>query len=368
MDKLGFGLMRLPRSKDDYNKIKMDRFQEMVDAFLEAGGTYFDTAYIYHGGYSEQAFREAVVKRHPRNRYTITDKLPMFMIKNAEQMPAIFDEQLERCGVSYFDYYLLHSLGRESYATTQRIKAFEFISKKKEEGRIRHIGFSFHDSPEVLEQILSEHPEVEYVQLQINYLDWDDAIIQAKDCYEVAVKHGKQVIVMEPIKGGALADVPKEAEKAMKDYAPNLSVASWAVRFAASLENVCMVLSGMSNMEQLEDNISYMKNFKKFNSDEIDLVMNAAKIIRSNIAISCTACQYCVDTCPEKIAIPDYFNIYNNLKRFATQKNAAKTDYKNIIKDHGRASACILCGNCEEHCPQRLSIREYLKDVASVLE
>lgn len=339
----------------------------MADAFLAAGGTYFDTAYPYHGGNSERAFREAVVKRYPRDRFTVTDKLPIYLVQKPEQMQGIFDEQLERCGVEYFDYYWLHAIASTNYENVQRVGAFDFIAQKKAEGKIRHIGFSFHDSPELLERILSDHPETEYVQLQINYLDWDDTALRARECYEVATRHGKPVIVMEPIKGGALAKVPEKAEQLLKAQAPKLSVASWAVRFAATHENVMMVLSGMSNMEQIEDNISYMGDFKPLNETEIDMLKTVSGIIRSQTAIPCTACRYCVseNECPKNIAIPDYFALYNDNKAFGAM--GASIYYNNLILTHGKASECIECGKCEKHCPQHLPIRKYLKDVAEVL-
>ena len=369
MEKLGFGLMRLPLKDDNFAHIDLERVKKMADAFIEAGGTYFDTAYPYHEGKSEEVFREAVVKRYPRESFTITDKLPMFSITRAEQMPEIFDEQLSRCGVDYFDYYWLHALGSRSYETVQRIGAFEFISQKKKEGKIRHIGFSFHDTADVLDRILTDHPETEYVQLQLNYLDWKDSSVQARECYETATRHGKPVIVMEPIKGGALASIPEKAEKLFKEKEPELSIASWAVRYAASLDNVMMVLSGMSNEEQMADNLRYMKDFQPLDEDEQRLVEQAADIIRNSIAIPCTACRYCVKGCPKGIAIPDYFDVYNVYMRFRKQqKGHASGRYKDIARKHGRASECIRCGLCENSCPQHLPIRDYLQEVAAELE
>lgn len=368
MEKLGFGLMRLPTVLGNYKKVDAKKFIEMADAFLEAGGTYFDTAYMYHGGGSESAFREAVVKRYPRERFTVTDKLPIYLVKKPEQMQDIFDEQLGRCGVEYFDYYWLHAIASTNYDNVQKVGAFDFIAQKKAEGKVRHIGFSFHDSPELLERILNDHPETEYVQLQINYLDWEDAALRARECYEIATRHGKPVIVMEPIKGGALAKVPKNAEKFLKERQSDLSIASWAVRFAATHENVMMVLSGMSNMKQLEDNIGYMKDFKPLNKAEMDTLEQVAEIIRSKKAIPCTACRYCVseNECPKNIAIPDYFALYNDKKLF--KSSGASMYYNNLILTHGKASQCIGCGKCENHCPQHLPIRKYLKKVAGTLE
>ena len=365
--KLGFGLMRLPMS--DENTIDIEQVKKMADAFIAAGGTYFDTAYPYHGGKSETAFREAVVKRYPRESFTVTDKLPMFSIKKAEEMQPIFDEQLARCGVEYFDYYWLHALGNDTYNLSEKIGAFDFIAKKKAEGKVKHIGFSFHDSAEVLDKILTNHPEMEFVQLQINYLDLEDGGVQSRKCYETAVRHGKPVIVMEPVKGGALANVPTEAEELMRSYEKDMSPASWAVRFAASYENVMMVLSGMSSMAQMEDNLGYMKDFKPLTDAEKEMILKCGDIIRNSISIKCTACKYCVEGCPKKIAIPDYFKIYNDLKRYGrNQESKAKSDYAALVSEHGKASDCIKCGKCEEHCPQHLTIREYLTNIASKLE
>lgn len=370
MKKLAFGLMRLPLlDENDGTSIDIERVKNMVDIFLNKGFTYFDTAAPYHGKHSEIAFREAVVKRYPREAYTVTDKLSFGMIDKAEDMQPFFDAQLERLGVDYIDIYLLHALGKESYAKAQAFQAFEFAAEKKAEGKVKHVGFSFHDSAEVLEQILTEHPEVEYVQLQINYLDWEDENVQAHKCYDVAVKHGKKVLVMEPVKGGALAKVSPEVEKLFKEYNPDASIASWAVRYCASFEHVVMVLSGMSDEKQIEDNVSYMQEFEPFNEEEMAIVEKAADIIRNDIAIPCTGCAYCVDDCPMNIAIPDYFKIYNHLKQF--QGTSEKGDRQKYVKkagERGKASDCMECGLCEGHCPQHLSIRELLKDVTEALE
>ena len=368
MNKFGFGLMRLPVKGEEYTNIDLKKFQEMADAFIEAGGTYFDTAYPYHGGFSEQAFREVVVKRYPRETYTITDKMPMYLVNNEEDLAPIFNEQLERCGVEYFDYYWLHALATGNYEKVKATKSFEFIAQKKAEGKIRHIGFSFHDTPELLEQILTDYPEVEYVQLQINYLDWKDAGVRAKECYDIATAHGKPVIVMEPIKGGILANLPEEAVHLLKSEHPNMSVASWAVRFAASPENVMMVLSGMGTMEQMQDNLSYMKGFQPLNEAELDAIGKVTEIIRSKITVPCTSCGYCISEsqCPKDIMIPDYFAMYNEKKQYNTMTSGIY--YSNLAMLHGKASECIGCGLCEKHCPQHLPIRKYLKDVAEAFE
>ena len=370
MKKLAFGLMRLPQlDENDATSIDIERVKEMADSFMEQGFTYFDTAAPYHGKHSEIALREAVVKRYPRESYIVADKLTLGMIDKAEDMQSFFEGQLERTGLEYIDIYLLHALGKESYAKAESFKAFEFAAQKKAEGKVKYVGFSFHDSAEVLEQILTEHPEVEYVQLQLNYLDWEDENVQSRKCYEVAVKHGKKVLVMEPVKGGALAKVSPQVEDLLKGYNPDASPASWAVRFAASLEQVVMVLSGMSDEAQVADNTSYMKDFQPLNEEEIKILEQAADMIRNDIAVPCTGCAYCVADCPKNIAIPDYFTMYNKVKRFqGVGLGWEKQKYAKKAQERGKASECIECGLCEGHCPQHIEIRKCLKEVAAILE
>ncbi len=370
MKKLGFGLMRLPQlDPNDNTAIDLETVKGMADRFMEAGFTYFDTAAPYHRGNSEIAFREAVAKRYPRDAYTITDKLTLFMIQRKEDFPAFFAAQLERLGVEYMDYYWLHALGESTYRQAEEWGAFDFLQQRKAEGKVKHIGFSFHDKAALLEEILTRHPEMEYVQLQLNYLDWEDATVESRKCYEAATRHGKPVIVMEPIKGGTLVNVPEEVKALFTDYAPERSIASWAIRFAASLPNVMMVLSGMSDEAQMADNIGYMKHLEPMKEEELAILEKARQIIQGKIAIPCTACRYCVDDCPRKIAIPDYFSIYNNLKQFGPKQGiVAYTYYGNLTQSHGKASECIKCGKCESHCPQHLSIRAYLETVAAELE
>ncbi len=370
MKKLGFGLMRLPIIDPADNKtIDIERTKAMADRFMSEGFTYFDTAAPYHQGESEAAFRKAVAERYPRDSYVLTDKLSLFKIEKKEDIPSFFDGQLKKLGVEYLDYYLLHAMSENSYERAKDFGAFDFVLEKKAEGKIRHIGFSFHDSPEVLDRILTEHPEMEVVQLQINYLDWDDSGVRARECYEVARKHEKDIIIMEPVKGGALANVSPDAVSTFKSCRPDLSCAGWAVSFCASLEGVIMVLSGMSNEEQMEDNISYMKDFVPFTKAEHEISVNAGNIVRNDNAIPCTTCRYCTDDCPEKIAIPDIFRIYNNFRRFQSANiEGAKRGYNHVTENGGKASACIGCGHCEERCPQHLPIREYLKEISEVFE
>ena len=372
MKKLGFGLMRLPL-KDPNNDAAVDveQVKEMVDRFMAQGFTYFDTAIMYNGGVSQRVAKAALVDRYPREAFTLATKLHSAYFNSLEDRDKVFNEQLEQTGAGYFDYYLIHGIEAGNYPKYEQYDCFNWLLEKKRQGLVRHAGFSFHDTPELLDKILTRYPELEFVQLQINYLDWESEWIQSRKVYEMAVKHGKPVVVMEPVKGGTLAKVPPEAKRLLEAADPAMSVPSWAIRFAASLDNVMMVLSGMSNVAQMEDNLSYMKDFTPLTPDEMVMMEKVAGIINARIAIPCTGCSYCTEGCPQQIPIPKYFSLYNeDMREDLAEKGWTVnfTNYGNLSARFGKASDCVACGQCEGVCPQHLPIIERLKDVAAHYE
>ena len=366
--KLGFGCMRLPIIGDKTENIDFDTFSKMVDTFMGQGFTYFDTAYPYHNEKSEEAVRKCLVERYPRDSFLLADKMPVWLVKTNEDYQKIFDTQLERTGATYFDFYLLHALNKERFDFLQETGGFEFGTKMKAEGKVKNLGFSFHDSAEVLDEILTAHPEVDFVQLQINYFDWNSINVQSGDCYAVAEKHNVPIIVMEPVKGGTLANLIGKPAELLQELNPEASYASYAIRFVASLPNVMMVLSGMSTMEQMLDNTSYMKDFVPLTSKEKDVIKKVTSALEEMKSIRCTSCQYCVKGCPKQIRIPSIFTVYNMSMQFGITDSIRRQYLEVTGEERGKASDCIACGKCEQQCPQHLPIRELLKEVASSLE
>ena len=361
--KLGFGFMRLPL--DENKNVCIEPIKEMVDIFMNAGFNYFDTAHGYVGGKSETALKEALVDRYPRESYVIADKLSSPHFKAEEEIRPLIEEELRLVGVDYFDFFLMHAQDKENYAKYKKCRAFEIALEMKNEGKIKHLGMSFHDTADVLDLILTEHPELEFVQIQLNYADYDDPSVQSRKCLEVANKHSKPVIVMEPVKGGTLVNLPDNADQLLRD-AGNGSNASYAIRFAAGCEGVFMVLSGMGTREMVLDNTGYMKDFKPLSEREMKAVMGVVELFKSRSDIPCTDCKYCVEVCPKNIRIPSLFaclNAHNNFKYWNTAY------YYSIHTDgSGRASDCIKCGMCEKVCPQHIKIRDMLEKVSSVFD
>lgn len=368
-NKLAFGLMRLPTNSDDLSDIDYEQVNKMVDIAMENGFNYFDTGYDYHNGNSEVAMKKCVVNRYPREDIILANKLPVYNFNENSDQEAIFQEQLERCGVNYFDYYLIHATTNNLYeGVIKKHDSFGFAKKLKDEGKIKHLGLSHHDSADVLDKILSDHSEVEFVLLQLNYLDWKNLTVQSKKCYDVARDHDVDIMVMEPLKGGTLVNIPGGAEEKLKKHNPDLSIASWGIRFAASLDGVIKVLSGMSNIEQMEDNVSYMKPFKPLNNEEQKVLRNIRKIINDSIPIACTKCEYCLKDCPESIPISNFFALYNDAKTALEVQVLYYIYYANEAAKGSPASACTECGNCEKVCTQHLKIIDLLKDVVDLLE
>ena len=359
----GFGCMRLPMCGGEINYAE---FNKMIDAFIENGFNYFDTAHGYHDGKSETAIRDCLVARYPRDKYILTNKLTNFYFKTEEDVRPFFESQLKICGVDYFDFYLMHAQSKEIFAHFKKCRAYEQALELKAEGKIKHFGISFHDTAEVLDRILTEYPQIEVVQIQLNYVDFDDPAVQSKKCLEVCNKHNKPVIVMEPVKGGNLVNLPDGAKKYFEELG-KASPASYAIRFAAGCKGVFMVLSGMSDLAQVNDNISYMKDLKPLTEKELKAVQNVCGVFKGMNLIACTACRYCTAGCPKGISIPDLFACMNT-KNIYRDWNADYYYNEVHTKTGGKASACIKCGKCEKACPQHLPIRDLLKSVAKEFE
>ena len=366
MSKLGFGLMRLPRLADG-TTIDVAQCETMTDAFLDAGMRYFDTAYVYEG--SEEAAKRVLVSRHPRESFLLADKINAspWAAKSAEEAKRELATSLERTGAGYFDFYLLHALSSRNVDYYEDYGIWDFVAKAKEQGLVRHMGFSFHDRPDVLDTILTSHPEAEFVQLQLNYGDWESPSVCSRENYEVAVAHGKPVIVMEPVKGGLLANPPQQVQDILRAANSSASIASWAVRFVASLENVMVVLSGMSNVAQMEDNLSYMREFTPLSATERDAVARASRALAAVEQVPCTGCHYCTGGCPQKIDIPSIFSAYNRYLVYGDLAGA-KRNYESAVAKRGKASDCVRCLQCEGACPQHIEITSWLEKAAAVLE
>ena len=367
MKKLGFGCMRLPlRDAADQKSIDYDKLCALFDAFLERGGVYFDTAYFYHENCSERAVGECLAKRHARGEFVLADKMPLSVIRSAEEMQPLFEKQLADCCVDYFDYYLLHNIVPGSYKKAMELGIFEYLLGEKAKGRIKRLGFSFHGTPELLEEVLTAHPETEFVQLQINYLDWNDPDVQSRRCYDVARAHGKDVIIMEPCKGGELAVVPEKSAARMREARPGSTPASWAFRFAGGLDGVIMVLSGMNEMEQVTENSAVFDDIAPLTAEEARMLEDTASEIHECATIKCTGCRYCESACPENIPIPNIFSIYNRYMR--TKMTRILGNYGFTVKNRGAIADCIACRACEGACPQHIPVPDEFEKIRSLFE
>ena len=365
MPKIGFGLMRLPE-KD--GAIDIEQVSKMADAYMEAGFNYFDTAYVYHGGNSEKVVKEAIVKRFPRESFTIATKLPAWFLHSFEDRDKVFEEQLDRCGVDYFDYYLLHSLeDGNNYDTYEKYDCFNWGIKKRDEGRIKHFGFSFHGTPELLVQVLDKHPEIEFVQIQLNYADWDNKIVHSGELYEILRDRNIPMIIMEPAKGGKLANLDDECAEILKAIRPDKSIASWAFRYVGSLPGIATILSGMSTPEQMEDNINTFKDFEPLSEEELAAIDKVKEIMNRVELAGCTSCKYCVEGCPMGIPIPDVISAVNTRRKFPGDMRP-QFFYNGLVDRYSHASDCIACGQCEGVCPQHLPIIDLMKEAVERFE
>ncbi|MBR6210123.1 MAG: aldo/keto reductase [Clostridiales bacterium] len=365
MPKLGFGLMRLPETD---GRIDIDKVAQMADAYMASGFNYFDTAYVYHGGNSEKVVKEAIVKRFPRESFTIATKLPAWFLHSPEDRDKVFEEQLDRCGVDYFDFYLLHSLeDGNNYDTYEKYDCFNWGIKKREEGKIRHFGFSFHGTPELLVQVLDKHPEIEFVQIQLNYADWDNKIVHSGELYEILRDRNIPMIIMEPAKGGKLACLDDECAEILKAIRPDKSIASWAFRYVGSLPGIATILSGMSTPEQMEDNINTFKDFEPLSEEELAAIDKVIEIMNRVELAGCTSCKYCVEGCPMGISIPDVISAVNTKRKFPGDMRP-QFFYNGLVDRYSHASDCIACGQCEGVCPQHLPIISLMQEAVEKFE
>ena len=367
--KFGFGMMRLPMQGEE---VDQEETKRMVDALMASGLNYFDTAHVYLSGKSELAIRDCLTSRYPRESYMLADKLTSELFETEEEVRPLFEKQLRCCGVDYFDVYLMHAIDRNCYPRYVRCNAFEILSQLKKEGKIRYMGFSYHDNAEFLDQILTEHPEIDVVQIQFNYVDYEDAMVQSRLVYETCEKHGKPIIVMEPVKGGGLVKLPEKAQKIFDELNAKsehpYSNAAYALRFVGGFPQIAVVLSGMSNMKQMQDNLSAMQPVKPLNAEEQEAVKQVTEVFRNLHLIPCTACHYCTDGCPMQIRIPDMFAVLNSKNVFNDHIANYYYDNSIIAGGHGKASDCIQCGHCEGICPQHLPVIELLKQVSEVFD
>ena len=365
MPKIGFGLMRLPE-KD--GNIDIDKVSQMADMYMAAGFNYFDTAYVYHSGNSEKIVKKAIVERFPRESFTVATKLPAWFIHSFEDRDKIFEEQLERCGVDYFDFYLLHSLeDGNNYDTYEKYDCFDWGVKKREEGKIKHFGFSFHGTPELLVQVLDKHPEVEFVQIQLNYADWDNKIVHSGELYEILRDRNIPMIIMEPAKGGKLANLDDECKEILKAVRPDKSAASWAFRFVGSLPGIATILSGMSTPEQMQDNLNTFTDFEPLSEEELEAIDKVKEVLNRVELAGCTACKYCVEGCPMGISIPDVISAVNTKRKFPGDMRP-QFFYNGLVDRYSHASDCIACGQCEGVCPQHLPIISLMQEAVDKFE
>ena len=367
--KFGFGCMRLPQTdENDPTTIDQELFTEMVDIYMEKGYNYFDTSYAYHNGTSEVAIRKAVVERYPRESFKICDKMPTWALTSDKDNDKFVDEMLERLGIDYFDVFFIHNINVPWLENAKNAKTFEYVKKMKEDGKAKQIGISFHDNSKLLKEVLDEYGDIlDIVQLELNYLDWEDPAIEAHKCYDLCVEHGLDVYVMEPLKGGVIVNTNDEIKNEFNEFNPDKSIASFAIRFCASLEHVKIVLSGMSKMEDLLDNCETYDNFEVLSDEESAFLEKMALKLKENVAVPCSECGYCIDACPEMIPIPEYFNLYN------TSKNQPESDiyrlyYDKLGDEKVPADDCTYCGTCLDHCTQKIDIPDKLEEVCSHFE